>query len=199
MGLYSTIKPNYKLPLPADTRELTAELLQSEVYQTKDLNEDMQHYEISELGELLERKVEGEWTEGNKKAKSILGRMGHFNITKEWLEPTKFTGKIVFYTSAREDTQKQDHWIEYKSVFVDGLLKSLELLKVESTDNTARKAQDAKWKAELAATYEFRKKWYMRFLYLPYQSAVRWVFRKYNQIKQKLPPSYKIERFLTPL
>ncbi len=136
--------------------------------------------------------------EGNKKEKSLFGRMGHFNVTKEWLEPVNFTGEVVFYTDIRKDSNEKDYWLDYKAKFVDGLLKSLELVKVEATDNTDRKAQEIKWKELWAADKEFRSRWYIKYTYIPYERCIRFIFRNYNRLKQKLPPSYKIERLLTP-
>jgi hypothetical protein len=88
-------------------------------YQTKDTPEQsIADYEIRG-NELWWRKVEFRWEEGD----------GHpfggylEEVSHEWIFCKDFDGCIRFYRAALEDKQeswKQDAWIEYRTLFMDG-------------------------------------------------------------------------------
>ncbi len=198
MSLFDTIQFSRKLPLPQDLGELTAEELQSSNFQTKSLESAMLFYKVDESGQLFLEMFEGHWTEGNKTSKSIFDKIGHFERTKEWFEPEIYTGTINFYESIRCDKNKNDYWIEYDTVFIKGKLSDIKLTKFEATNNTDRKQRSAEFAARMKADYEWRNRWYIKYTYVLYERFIRWIFRKYHLMKQKLPPSYKVERFLAP-
>jgi len=195
MGLYDCISSDYPLPLPVDLGELTPELIQKSTFQTKDLENMMGYYKIDSSGQLLIECLESEWREGNKDSKSILDRLGYLETIKSWWEPANLTTTVVFYEFFQDDKNQSDYWIDYQAEFVSGKVNFIKVLKFEVINNAQRKENDAKWKAELKASYKLQQKWFIRYLYLPYKRLIRFIFRNYDRIKQKLPTSYQVERF----
>lgn len=198
MGLYDTIQFSYKLPLPQDLGELTAEELQSSTFQTKNLESAMLFYKVDESGQLFRERFEGEWQEGDPKAKSVMSRIGFFTRTKEWFEPENYTGIVNFYELFQSDKNKNDYWYEANAIFVNGKVTDIKLEKYEVQDNSDRKAREIERKRKMKEEQEFLDRWYIKYTYVPYCRMIRWIFTKYNWLKQKLPPSYKVGRFLMP-
>ena len=159
----------------------------------------MSLFEIREDGTLWTEEHETKYVPGDKNSKNIWDSLGHMESVRSWWTERKDTTTINFYDGIRKDEYKNDYWIEYIAKFVDGKIISMEVLKLDIIDNTDRKAQDQKWKEEFKNREIFFNKWYMKYLYIPYTKVIRYIFRKYNKIKQKLPSAWKIERFLTPL
>ena len=205
MGLYDSIKCKYPLPRPDNPMELKDFNFNSTSFQTKDLENILEDYEIREDGSLWIRRTESEYVEGDKKAKSLIDRLGHMKLIKEWWEPTKFTGVIEFYNSigfdgeVDRDSYEHDYFIEYIATFFNGQITTIGLLKFQGTNNAERKKRDAEFKEETRLEKILWDKWYMKYLYRHYDNAVSWIFRKWNRLSQKLPPSYRIERFFRPL
>lgn len=198
MGLFSTIKFLYPLPLPADLGELKPEDIQNASFQTKCLECAMDYYEVDKDGQLFREERETEYVEGNPKAKSFSDRFGYMKTVKSWLEKRSDTCTVNFYESFQDDANQNDYWIDYIAEFVSGKLTSVRVLKFEKTPNADRKARDAKWNAELVENDRFRKKWYAKYLYLHYVSVIRFIFRKYNWLLMKLPSQWQVQNFLTP-
>ena len=205
MGMFDTITCKYPLPRPDNPMELKDFNFNNTSFQTKDLENSLDNYEIREDGSLWIRRTESEYLEGDKKAKSLMGRFGHMKLIKEWWEPTKFTGVIEFYNSIGFDCEfdrdscENDYWVEYISTFVDGQITTVGLLKFQGTNNAERKKRQAEWKEKTRLEKILWDKWYMKYFYCHYDNAVNWIFRKWNRFSQKLPPSYRIERFFRPL
>ena len=198
MSLFDTIQFQYKLPLPNNLVELTSAEIQSASFQTKSLDCGMTFYKVDESGQLFRERFEGEWQEGDPKAKSVMSRIGFFTRTKEWFEPENHTGVVNFYELFQSDNNKNDYWVEYNATFVNGKICKIDLKEYKVKDNAARKKRDAEFKAKMQADYEWRNKWYIKYTYVPYSKLIRWLFRTYHQLKTKLPPSYKVERFIAP-
>lgn len=203
--MFDTITCKYPLPRPDNPMELKDFNFNSTSFQTKDLENGLDNYEIREDGSLWIRRTESERVEGDKKAKSFIDRFGHMKLIKEWWEPTKFTGVIEFYNSigfdgeVDRDSYEKDYWVEFIATFVDGQITTVGLLKFEGTNNAERKKRDAEWKEKIRLEKILWDKWYMKYLYRHYDNAVNWIFRKWNRLSQSLPPSYRIERFFRPL
>jgi hypothetical protein len=174
-------------------------------FQTKDLENGLDNYEIAEDGSLWIRRTESEYVEGDEKAKSLMGRFGHMELIKERWEPTKFTGVVEFYNNIGfdsafdRDSCENDYWVEYIATFVDGQITTIGLLKFEGTANAERKKRDAEWKEKVRLEKILWDKWYMKYFYRHYDNTVNWIFRKWNRLFQKLPPCYRIEKFFRPL
>lgn len=92
-------------------------------YQTKDTPEQfMANYEIRG-DELWYKNVEYEW---DKDQDALFG--GYLKeISHEWVFCKNFDGKIIFY---REDEEnggyKNNAWIEYQALFMDGKIIKME-------------------------------------------------------------------------
>lgn len=198
MGLYSNIKFAYPLPLPSDLGELKPQELQNTSYQTKDLENCLDYYEVDKDGQLFREERESEYIPGNPKGKTFSERWGHIKTLKSWLEKQSDTCTVNFYEAFQDDENLYDHWIDYSAEFIKGRVVSIRILKFEKILNADRKTRDAKLKAELEASYKFRKLWYIKYLYLPYVSVIRFIFRKYNWLLMKLPSQWKVQNFLTP-
>ena len=203
--MFDMITCKYPLPRPDNPMELKDFNFNSTSFQTKDLENVLDDYEIREDGSLWIRRTESEHVEGDKKAKSFIDRFGHMKLIKEWWEPTKFTGVIEFYNSigfdgeVDRDSYEKDYWVEFIATFVDGQITTVGLLKFEGTNNAERKKRDAEWKEKIRLEKILWDKWYMKYLYRHYDNAVSWIFRKWSWLFQKLPPCYRIERFFRPL
>jgi hypothetical protein len=115
MGMYDDITVKYPLPdFPAEFEPR---------FQTKDLENLFQEYEIREDGTLCIEEYDTVEI-GNSLIKGIkFPLFDRVNI--RWAQIKDFTGEIVFYESFNSRTQ----WIEYSSYFVDGKLKEIHKLK----------------------------------------------------------------------
>lgn len=203
--MFDSIKCKYTLPRPDNPMELKDFNFNSTSFQTKDLENALDNYEIREDGSLWIRGIELKHVEGDEKDKSFIGRFGHMKLIKEWWEPTKITGVIKFYNLIGFDCEfdrnscENDYWLEYIATFVDGQITTISLLKFEGTNNSERKRRDAEWKKNTRLEKIFWEKWYMKYFYRHYDDAVNWIFKKWNRLSQKLPASHRIERFFRPL
>jgi len=198
MGLFDTIIFQYKLPLPENLGELTAEEIQSSIFQTKSMENIITLYKVDESGQLLEEKYEGDWEEGDPNNESVVGRIGRFKRSKEWFEPQNYTGVINFYQFFNSNKYNNDYWYEADAVFINGKISEIKLKDFKMEDNTARKKREAEMNIEIEKEKIWRNKWYVKYIYSPYCRLIRRIFFRYMRLKNKLPPSYKVERFLTP-
>ena len=101
-------------------------------YQTKDTpDQGISDYEIKE-NELWHRNVKYEWVES---ADSLFG--GHLNeVSHQWEFCKDFDGAIRFY---REDAGnggwKNDAWIEYETLFMNGKMIKCERINEHNTSS----------------------------------------------------------------
>jgi hypothetical protein len=142
MGMFDRIFVEVKLPLPKIVGNLKINWKKEE-FQTKDLDNLMYTYRISKSGRLMFLDQKTEWVKDN----SRFG--GHVNVISEcWLK-SKHTGKVFFYTTVCSNPeQKESEWMEFvaqdkidgadgfdygldfEAKFVDGVLKTLKLAKL---------------------------------------------------------------------
>jgi len=148
MGMYDSIQVKSPLPLTAELQELKINWSEEE-FQTKDLENLLDQYEISAEGELRHMIEKREWV---SEPDAFLG--GHFKLlSQEWVtEP--FHGIIRFYThysdkpDLRWDYTKgadqmswedlvqvegYDWWIEFAAIFDSGKLREIRLIEVGKT------------------------------------------------------------------
>jgi hypothetical protein len=103
-------------------------LYNRELYQTKDTPAQcLELYEIRG-DELWYKEVEREYV---KDEEHFLG--GYFTeVSHEWKFCNKFDGLIRFYREDKENGgYKEDKWIEYRALFMDGKIIKLEEIKNE--------------------------------------------------------------------
>ena len=132
MGLYDNVKCKYKLP--GATKEV-----QNDTFQTKDLGSTMDHYTITEEGELVNHVYEyyevpeeerpnygtPEW-DSNPYSK-LLGSM-----RSKFIENRKinYHGVISIYTIADDD-----EWWEYEIKFTDGKVVDIRRINKKGFNN----------------------------------------------------------------
>jgi len=182
--MFDNIVIKQELPLPNELKSLEKNWKEY-VFQTKDLDNCLLDYWISEQGELFEHVVEREYvpfTEKEKKSKKNKG----WNFWKEVIEKNSYDkqinhhGTLTFYTydELNEDT---DFWVEFQSYFVYGKLDKIELKEFKL--NKDRKIQNKKLEEE----YKKRQKhpWNVFKHYASYLGW-RWFWRKVSNILYKL-------------
>lgn len=154
MGMFSYIKCKKELPLTDELKGLSVKWNELQ-YQTKDLDNCLETYIISEDGELLEEETEYEYTyytEEEKKQKdhkpwSIVKDQ---KIVKQETKKVDFHGKVTFYETLDLNDQ-ESIWVDFDAYFIYGKLDKIELAKVEKYENRKIK-MDEYWK-----TYESKQ------------------------------------------
>jgi hypothetical protein len=152
MGMFDTIYVKKELPLNEELKQLSINWAEIE-FQTKDLENCLVEYIISEEGILLEKVIEREfipYTEEEKKQK------GHksWSIWKdvihksEELNPVNHHGILDFYTSV-DHTDEEGFWIEFRAYFSYGDLDKITLLKFSKQASSKLNAKRWKESAEL--------------------------------------------------
>lgn len=152
--MFSYIKCKKELPLTDELKGLSVKWCETQ-FQTKDLDNCLDTYIISEDGELLEEVIEYEYTyytEEEKKQKdhktwSIIKDQ---KIIKQETKKVDFHGKITFYETFDLNDQ-ESIWVDFDAYFIYGKLDKLELAKVEKYENRKIK-MDEYWK-----TYESKQ------------------------------------------
>lgn len=148
MGLYDEIKVKRPLPIPEDIKHLNIDW-SDYVFQTKDLENCLLEYFISEDGNLYEHVVEREYIpyteEERKKAKA-------WSIWKDVIEKGShdkkiedYHGCITFYGYEKFD-EEHDFWLDFKAYFIYGKLDKIELVEFKKSEK--RSISFEKWKQE---------------------------------------------------
>ena len=145
MGMFSYIKCKKELPLTEEVKNLSEKWGEVE-FQTKDLDNCLESYIISEDGDLLEEVVEYEYTyyteeEQKKQKHRPWGVIKDQKIVKQETKMVDFHGKITFYETF-DLNDKDSVWLDFNAYFVYGKLDKLELAKVEKYENRKTKMDD---------------------------------------------------------
>jgi hypothetical protein len=154
MGMFSYIKCKKELPLTDELKSLSVNWNELQ-YQTKDLDNCLETYIISEEGELLEEVIEYDYTYYTEKEKKQKDHkpwniVKDQKIVKQETKKVDFHGKITFYETIDLNDQ-ESIWVDFDAYFVYGKLDKLELAKVEKYENRKIK-MDEYWK-----TYESKQ------------------------------------------
>ena len=142
MGMFDSINCEVSIPsLPQDFLEQHGGNSFKITWQTKDLDNSMSLYKITEDGHLHINKIEGFWSNGEDSQYGCLKSLGHFEKTSEYWEPViGFTGTINFYDSWLHKNFESEYtsplkfktgWVEYKATFILGVMTSIELFSIE--------------------------------------------------------------------
>jgi len=189
MGMYDDIVCKYPLPLPEDTKGF-----HPCGFQTKDLENALDCYEIREDGTLWLRECEREYTDGDPKGKTWAEKIGIVKETKVWWTPVKLTKTINMYTYQHGEGE-YDYWVEFVVEFVEGVINKITLLKFNATDNVERKENNRQFIEGLKRRMKFEKTLFYRFFGKPYNKMIRFVIRQINKLATfMLAISWKIER-----
>jgi hypothetical protein len=154
MGMFSYIKCKKELPLTDELKNLSVKWNETQ-FQTKDLDNCLETYIISEDGELLEEVIEYEYTyytEEEKRQKDYKpwNIVKDQKIVKQETNKVDFHGKITFYETL-DLNDEESIWVDFEAYFVYGKLDKLELAKVEKYENRKIKMNEY-WK-----TYESKQ------------------------------------------
>ena len=134
MGMFDDITCKKELPLNEELKTLSIKW--EEVgFQTKDLENCLLHYTISEDGRLLEHVVEQEYvhyTEEERKQKSRRpwDLYKEVIIKNEYDKEVHHHGVVNFYTGV-DYTDEEEFWVEFNAFFIYGKLDRIELFKCE--------------------------------------------------------------------
>lgn len=190
MGMYDDIVCKYPLPLPEDTKGF-----HPCGFQTKDLENALDCYEIREDGTLWLRECEREYTEGNPDGKTWSEKFGIVKETKVWWTHVKTTRTIRMYEYNNRNDGPYDYWVEFEIEFVDGVLTKINLVKFEATDNTKRKENDRRFIEELKRRKEFESTLFYKLIGKPFNKTIWFIVRLLNNIGSFLTDiGYKLYR-----
>jgi len=192
MGMFDNIVCKYPLPLPEDIKGF-----HPCEFQTKDLDNDLDCYEIREDGTIWLRECEREYTDGNPNGKTFLEKFGIVKETKVWWTQVKLNKIINMYTYQHGEGQ-YDYRVEFAIDFVDGLVNKIELKLFEANDNAKRKKDFELHIEEIKKRKKFESKLFYKCVCKPYNKTLRFILRKINSFATiLLTICYKIERKLT--
>lgn len=119
----------FKYPLPLDNAN-------GHVYQTKDLDCQMDNYEVREDGTLWVQQYDTE-DRSDPKAEGIFRIIGMCTRVNQRWEPSNWTGEMRCYDFNDEHGQG---WVEWKITFVDGKVHRCELIEHSIGDPLAAKS-----------------------------------------------------------
>jgi hypothetical protein len=156
--MFDTIKCNHPLPLPLSFVDMGVDIYDSE-FQTKDLENALSHYILTEDGDLLYENVQGEWeSDDNAFLK------GYFKEISRTIENTYFHGKIEFYYY--KDIEIDDTYttvdITYLATFTRGKLDYIKIIDF-SIEDTTQYHKDIESSIKKAA--EYRNRWYNKYFF----------------------------------
>jgi hypothetical protein len=131
MGMFDNIYVKTKLPLTEELENLVQDWSLMD-FQTKDLDNCLRSYQVSEDGRLVT--FNDAWWEENS-ANRVAETVPHH-------------GTVTFYHLI-QDVQTYDWWVEFVAFFSYGQLDKIELARVEKTPVTVRQLREEDWRARL--------------------------------------------------
>ena len=176
MGMFDDIVCKYPLPLPEDTKGF-----RPYGFQTKDLDNALDCYEIREDGTLWLRECEREYTDGNPNGKTWSEKIGSVKETKVWWTHVKLTKKINMYTYHQGENE-YDYWVEFVVEFVDGIINKIELKKFDVTNNAERKENFRQHIEKLKERKEFESKLFYKLIGKPFNKTIWFIASTSNTI-----------------
>jgi hypothetical protein len=162
MGMFDTVYCNYPLPVSKKVID-TGFDYQGHDYQTKDLDNFLNVYTITEEGDLIEKVVEREWIDDD--SAFLKGYMKEISSHDEKID---FHGIINFYTyhtiNKMVEGEKKETTItlDYEAKFTDGKLQSITLLDEEVSDTTDQMKEQNLFFERLESQ---SKKWYNKYIF----------------------------------
>jgi len=132
--MYDELTIKTHLPLPEEIKHLNIDW-KNHRFQTKDLENCLIDYVLTEQGRLVERVVDREYieyTEDEKKDRKPWNIWKDVIEKNERFEDTNFHGTVFFYAFEEFD-DKYDFWLDYRAYFVYGKLDKIELIEFKKT------------------------------------------------------------------
>jgi hypothetical protein len=203
LGMFDNITVKKKLPLTKELKALDVKW-DEEVFQTKDLDNLLDNYEITKSGKLKHLWQEREWKETED---TLFG--GYLDVVKEEWREVDFHGTINFYTGYCTNNTKQqdlwgdedqltfedielipgdDWWFEFEASFTKGKLDEIRLIKAEKTPVKERIYNNKTWAIKRAEENRKLSRRIVNFLrkFSWYRVSVRFTLRFVNWLHSKL-------------
>ena len=189
MGMFDDIVCKYPLPLPEDNKGF-----KSVGFQTKDLDNALDLYEIREDGTLWLFECEREYIGGDPNGVTFSERFGEVKqINKRWTH-VKLTKTINMYTYQHGEVD-YDYWVEFTIEFVGGVINKIELKKFEANDNKERKENLRLHIEELKRRKEFESTVFYKLIGKPFNKTIWFIVCTLNSIGTVLTDfSWKLYR-----
>jgi hypothetical protein len=166
MGMFDEITCKTPLPLNEELKRLNVNWNEI-VFQTKDLDNCLNKYTITEDGELIENIVEYKYTyytEEEKKSNKNLKAwdiVKDQKIIKEYSKTINYHGTVVFY-DILEFSDVEDVWVDFKAYFVYGKLDKIEIDKIEKHPSRKHNLDDFLEKdRQLKNSFQYKCKTYL--------------------------------------
>jgi hypothetical protein len=161
MGMFDSIRCDYPLPLPLEVVDKLPDIYEEE-FQTKDFENFLDYYILTEGGELLFHKKKYEWRDDDS---SFL--KGYMEVVEEEIVPHPFHGLVEFYcckTIYSDESKLSGYYvsIDYIAKFDNGRLDSLEVLKYNVEDDTQRLVELDKFFKE---KQRIRNLWHNKYIF----------------------------------
>jgi hypothetical protein len=161
MGMFDSVQCNYPLPLPLEVIDIMPDPYDQE-FQTKDLENLLEQYILSEDGKLLRIQKQYEWRDDDS---AFL--KGYMEVVSQEIVPSDFHGILNFYCyeTIHEDESSdkaKDVTIDYLAKFTNGKIENIEILSYEIIDATVRIID---LKNTMKKHEECRKRWYNKYIF----------------------------------
>lgn len=195
MGMFDTIFCKTQLPLTEELKNLN--LIWEDVdFQTKDLDNGLLTYTISQDNTLIENVVEYDYvpyTEEEKRSNTYKAWSvwKSVNIKNRYDKIINHHGTINFYTSL-EYSDKEDIWVEFIAFFVYGKLDKIELFDCHKNKSTTlcNKEIEEKFSTEQKKFKNILKK-YLRYF------GWGWFWRKISYLCRRISTLFsKLDYFI---
>ena len=203
MGMFDQLTVKKKLPLTKELKALDI-VWDEEVFQTKDLDNCMDNYEITKSGKLKHLWQQREWKDDD----SAFFK-GYFDVAKEEWRDVDFHGTISFYTSYCTNNAKHwdlfdgddqltfenievipgdDWWFEFEASFTKGKLDDIKLIKADKTPVKERIYNSKVWAMKRAEENKKLSRRVVNFMrkFSWYRVSVRYTLRFINWLHSKL-------------
>lgn len=201
--MFDTIFVKKKLPLTKELKALDVNWEEVD-FQTKDLENLLDTYEITKSGKLKHLWQKREWKEDDS---AFL--KGYFDVVEEEWRDVDFHGTINFYTThCTNDTMHwdlfdsedqltfddielipgDDWWIEFEAIFTKGKLDKIRLIKAEKTPVKERIYNNKVWAWKRAEENKKLGRRVVNFLrkFSWYRVSIRYILRFVNWLHSKL-------------
>ncbi len=198
--MFDTIFVKKKLPLTKELKALNVKW-DTEPFQTKDLENLLDTYEITKAGKLRHLWQQREWREDDS---AFL--KGYLDVVKEEWRDVDFHGTVNFYTDHTDNDsyhwdyisddpeqmtwddieliQGHDWWIEFEAYFTKGKLDDIKLIKVTKSPISERIKNNKIWAEKRAVENKKLSRRIVSFLrkFACYRSMIRLLLRIINKV-----------------
>jgi len=202
--MFDTIYVKKKLPLTKELKALNINWEEVD-FQTKDLENLLDAYEITKTGKLRHLWQEREWKDDDD---AFL--KGYFEVVKEEWRDVDFHGTINFYTSYCDDKKYywnhvnddpeqmswedielipgHDWWLEFEAYFTKGKLDEIKLIKVSKDPISERIKNNKIWAEKRAEENKKLSRRIVSFLrqFGWYRTLIRYTIRGVNNLHNAL-------------